>query len=331
MPKVSIIIPIFNAEFYLQKCVESCVKQTLSDIEIILIDDKSVDSSLKIAQKFALQDSRIRVIAHLQNLGTFLARKSGIKEAKGEFILFLDADDFLSLNACEILYKKAIENNADMVHFDVIPVILDTSNSPTPTHKFTSKPKTQTQILQKSEILRQIFICDFKCGYLIVCGKLFATNLVKHALNKMSFIDCHLIASEDSALFLPLCALAKKSIGTKEASYFYTQNPASLLKSNARGVIFKQISDRAFLRDKLPLLKKDKELSQNQYFQKSLQNCCDLMDYFICYSSRFLDKNDAKTRFPYIKYSLLSFKYVFRWQIAIKLAIFLLSLGKKTL
>lgn len=324
MPKISIIIPVFNAESFLSQCVESLIKQTLNDIEIILIDDKSTDLSLEIMQKFALCDSRIRIIMHEKNLGTFLARKSGIKEAKGEFIIFVDADDTLSLNACEILYKKAIESNADMVHFNVV-------FAPPQSHIVT-KPKIYTQTLQDDEILGEIFVRDFKQSFLTLWMRLYSTHLVKAAISKLDFIDSHLTSSEDSALFLPLCALAKKSIGTNEAIYFYTQNPNSLLKSKNPHIIFKQIADRAFLRDKLPILKQDKDLAQNKYFKKSLQNCCDLMDYFICYSSRFLSKNDARTCVsPYIKYSILSFKYVARWQIAVKLVIFCLTFGRKKL
>lgn len=323
MPKVSIIIPIFNAESFLHKSVESCLNQTLSDIEIILVDDKSTDSSLQIARDFATLDSRICVIAHTSNQGTFLARKSGIEKAVGEFVLFLDADDWIDLNACEILHRKAVKSGADIVHFSV---------KFNPPSTIATKPKIFLSQLENDEILGEIFIKHFKKSYLVVATRLFRTNLVKTAIKKLDFIDCHLASSEDTALFLPLCALAKKSVGISEVAYFYTQNPASLLKSKSPSVIFKQNADRAFLRDNLVRLQNDKDLSQNRYFSQSLQNCRDLMDYFICFSSRFLSTQDAKTCIsPYIKYSILSFKFILRWQIAVKLAIFILTLGKKRL
>lgn len=321
MPKVSVIIPFFNAQDFLARSVKSCLAQSLKDIEIILVDDKSVDLSLQIAQDLARSDSRIRIIPHARNLGTFLARKSGVDSAKGEFVLFLDADDFLSQNALEILHKCALENGADMVHCKILPL---------PSKKFASKPKLQTQILRNDEILRQIFVRDFKRGYLVVCGKLFSTKLVRRALDKLKFINRHLVASEDSALFLPICALAKKSVGAGEASYFYTQNPASLLQSTKSKKIFTQIENRKFLRENLPRLLEDSELAGNPHFKQSLQNTLNLMDYFICYTARFLPAS-ARDFAPYIKYSLLSFKYVARWQIAVKLAIFLLTFGAKKL
>ena len=320
MPKVSVIIPVLNCAQYLQRCVKSCTAQTLSDIEIILVDDKSADNSLQIAQDLARNDSRIRIIPHTRNLGTFLSRKNGVDSAKGEFLLFLDADDFLSLNALDSAYQKALENHADMVHCKILPL---------PSKKFTSKPKIQTQILQNDEILRQIFVCDFRKGYLVVCGKLFSTKLIRRALDKLDFINCHLVASEDTALFLPICALAKKSVCVSDASYFYTQNPTSLLKSTKSEKILAQIENRKFLKENLPRLLKDSELSRNPYFKQSLQNTLNLMDYFICYTARFLP---ASADFaPYIKYSILSFKYIPRWQIAVKLAIFLLTFGRKKL
>lgn len=321
MPKVSIIIPFFNAQDFLASSVESCLAQSLKDIEIILVDDKSTDLSLQIAQDLARSDSRIRIIPHARNLGTFLARKSGVDSAKGEFLLFLDADDFLSPNALEILHQYALENGADMVHCKILPL---------PFKKFASKPKLHAQILRNDEILRQIFVRDFKRGYLVVCGKLFSTNLVRRALDKLKFINRHLVASEDSALFLPICVLAKKSVGAGEASYFYTQNPASLLQSTKSKKIFTQIENRKFLRENLPRLLEDSELAGNPHFKQSLQNTLNLMDYFICYTARFLPAS-AQDSAPYIKYSLLSFKYVARWQIAVKLAIFLLTFGAKKL
>ncbi|MGX3009953.1 glycosyltransferase family 2 protein [Helicobacter sp. 23-1044] len=321
MPKVSVIIPAFNAQKHLHTCLKSCISQNLREIEIILVDDKSKDATLQIAQNFAKNDARIKIISHSRNLGTFLARKSGALKARGEFITFLDADDFLSENALDSAYKKARENSADMVHFGISLV---------PSPKFASLPKLQTQMLENDEILGQIFVKDFKCGFLIACGKLYSANLVCRAFGKLNFINRHLVASEDSALFLVLCALAKKSISAESALYFYTQNPLSLLKSDENSAILKQVENREFLRDNLPILAQDTELAGNIYFGKALKNLQNLMDYFICYSKRFLPQSVGDSA-PYIKYSLQSFRFVARWQIAVKLAIYVLSFGKKRL
>lgn len=108
-PKVSIIIPIYNAAPYLKECLSSVVKQTLKDIEIICIDDASTDSSLKIIYDFADRDERIRVIVHSENKHQGGARNSGLSLAKGKYIWFIDADDYIDLDAIEILYNKIEE------------------------------------------------------------------------------------------------------------------------------------------------------------------------------------------------------------------------------
>ncbi len=102
-----IIIPTYNAESYIARCLESCINQTFSDIEILVVDDCGSDDSIKIAQSYADRDSRIRIIQNPHNLGLFAARISGEKEARGAYILPLDADDYISPFTCKTLYRKA--------------------------------------------------------------------------------------------------------------------------------------------------------------------------------------------------------------------------------
>ena len=90
--KISIIVPIYNAEKYLARCIESILRQTYSDLEIILVDDGSVDDSADICDTFAFQDERILVF-HQANGGVSVARNLGLKKATGDFVMFVDADD----------------------------------------------------------------------------------------------------------------------------------------------------------------------------------------------------------------------------------------------
>lgn len=115
MPKISAIVPIYNVEKYLDRCVKSLINQTLKDIEIILVDDGSPDKCPVICDKYAEQDSRIRVI-HKENGGLGYARNSGLEISTGEYIYFIDSDDYISENAFEELYKVAIENQADVCY-----------------------------------------------------------------------------------------------------------------------------------------------------------------------------------------------------------------------
>ena len=106
MVKVSIVVPIYNTENYVERCLDSLLKQTLTDIEIICVNDASTDASLTVVEKKANNDRRIKIINHKHNFGTGQARKHGVEVANGEYILFVDSDDSLKSNACEELYKK---------------------------------------------------------------------------------------------------------------------------------------------------------------------------------------------------------------------------------
>lgn len=116
--KVSIIIPIYNARQYLEKCLDSVINQTLKDIEIILIDDGSTDSSLKICQEYAQKDNRITILAQ-KNQGAGAARNKGLKLAHGQYLSFLDADDIFDSNMLELMYKTAESQKTDIVICDV--------------------------------------------------------------------------------------------------------------------------------------------------------------------------------------------------------------------
>lgn len=116
MPKVSIVIPIYNVEKYLDQCVRSAINQTLQDIEIILVDDESPDGCPQMCDKYAKQDSRIKVI-HKKNGGLGFARNSGLEVATGEYVTFLDSDDFVDLFTYEHLYNIAITNNLDALYY----------------------------------------------------------------------------------------------------------------------------------------------------------------------------------------------------------------------
>lgn len=116
-PKISISIPIYNVAQYLRKCLETIINQTLKDIEIILVDDGSTDSSGQICDEYAKKDSRIIVI-HKENGGLASARQAAIDIAKGSFFCACDADDWAELDMYEQLYNKAVETGADIVMCD---------------------------------------------------------------------------------------------------------------------------------------------------------------------------------------------------------------------
>lgn len=117
---ISVIIPVYNVEDYLHVCINSVLKQTCQDFEIICIDDASTDSSLEILEYFSQKDSRIKIIKNEFNQGPGYSRNCGLNVANGKYVFFIDGDDWIDFNTFEILIKKADENNLDLLFFNEI-------------------------------------------------------------------------------------------------------------------------------------------------------------------------------------------------------------------
>lgn len=119
MVKVSIIVAVFNAERTLERCIGSLVQQSLKDIEIILVDDGSTDASGSICDTYAERDIRIHAF-HKANEGVSRTRQFGLEKAQGDYIIYLDSDDYVAPTMYEKLYNKAVEDNADIVNCDIL-------------------------------------------------------------------------------------------------------------------------------------------------------------------------------------------------------------------
>lgn len=149
MPKVSIIVPIYNKEHYLEKSINSLLDQTLIDFEVILVNDGSVDNSLDICKKFASQDKRIKVIDQ-KNGGVSVARNTGLETAKGDYIAFLDPDDWVEQNMYSSMYNNCVETGSEICICnyykdsgeEILPVTMNLTN----------------HILNKNEIINEIIL-----------------------------------------------------------------------------------------------------------------------------------------------------------------------------
>jgi glycosyltransferase involved in cell wall biosynthesis len=114
--KISVIIPVFNTEKYLRRCLDSVLAQTFPDFELILVDDRSTDTSTEICEEYAKKDRRIKVIHNAQNKGCPQARKTGLDAASGDYIQFIDSDDWIEPDMLELMYSKAVSDDLDMVY-----------------------------------------------------------------------------------------------------------------------------------------------------------------------------------------------------------------------
>lgn len=129
IPAVSVVIPVYNVEQFLCECVDSVLAQTMQDFEIILVDDGATDRSGQLCDAYAAKDSRIRVI-HQPNGGLSAARNTGLDAATGEYVYFLDSDDYIAPHSLALLLSKSAESHADVVFFDARVFFTDCEPDP---------------------------------------------------------------------------------------------------------------------------------------------------------------------------------------------------------
>ncbi len=234
-PKVSIIVPVYNVEKYLERCVDSLKNQTLNDIEIILVDDSSTDSSLKICENLAKEDSRIKVISK-ENEGAGIARNAALKIAKGKYIGFVDSDDFVSEDMYKTLYQKAEEYNSDLVMSGVIFVDGNMfSQDGDCTEKNYFETDTHFESSKELKELRMGIIGalphdaeDSKYS-MSIWKNLFRHEIIKE--NNLKFESEREMLSEDALFMVDFISHIKKATGINGAFYNYFRNPQSISKS----------------------------------------------------------------------------------------------------
>lgn len=189
MVKVSIIVPVYNTAKYLSMCIESLINQTLKDIEIILINDGSTDESESIIKKY--KDKRIKYISK-KNEGIGKTRNLGIEESNGEYLAFIDSDDYIEPNFCEVMYNKAIKDECDIVICDYYKDI----NERLEEVKFASFK--DTNLKENPEIINLINLGP--------CNKIYKKDLFKNQKNR--FVEN--LKYEDAPFVCRLLLSAKK-------------------------------------------------------------------------------------------------------------------------
>lgn len=217
---VSIIVPVYNVENHLEKCIASILNQTLNAIEIIAINDGSTDKSLSILEGLSQKDDRLKVI-NQENQGVSAARNKGLSLAQGEYIGFVDADDYIEAQMYEKLYECANQYNCDVI---VANVLDETSESRTVSLKFeTGKVEIPDQ--QMDEFLKEHF---FKFGH-AVWHKLFRRQLIEQ--HQLKFHSYEEVSSEDMLFNLSVLACAESIYYLNEPLYHYVIHENSLTKS----------------------------------------------------------------------------------------------------
>lgn len=178
MPLVSIIVPVYGVERYLENCIKSILSQTYSDFEVILVDDCSPDSCPEICDKEALKDDRIRVIHKKVNEGLGFARNTGLENAKGEYVLFLDSDDYIESTLLENAVG-ALEDTTDMVIFGINRVFEDKDGNITKTEKLIPEEMKGSTPKDAADIFRML---NVKKAFPFAWNKLYRRGFIeKHS------------------------------------------------------------------------------------------------------------------------------------------------------
>lgn len=242
MVKVSIIVPFFNTEKYIEKCLNSLVNQTLSDIEIICVNDGSTDNSMITVRRFALKDSRIKIIEQ-QNLKQGAARNNGMKIAQGEYIGFVDSDDWVDLDYFERLYNAAKKYDSDIALATNIRVGKRKSKK----RLNITEEKVVSGLQDKFDICQQ---WKNECP----TNKIYRHSMLK--ANKIVWPEnCY---CEDKLYTVQAVYYANSVVTVPNVNYYYFRNPNSTVNSKAKKH-FKQLIDHknnarrsvlAFLKEK---------------------------------------------------------------------------------
>ncbi len=217
MPKVSVIIPVYNVEKYLRQCLDSVINQTLQDIEIICINDGSTDGSAAILEEYANKDNRIKIITQ-ENQGLSIARNNGMKIATGEYIAFVDSDDYIVIDSIENMYNNAIKTEAHIVVAKSFAFAEDNSEK---TKKRTIK---KNRYLNKNEFHGIYNVTMDNYSYIIsdcpcvAWSKLFSRKFLQD--NNLKFIDKN-IFHEDNGFWIKVCACFPKIMFITDLAVMY--------------------------------------------------------------------------------------------------------------
>ncbi|WP_407377218.1 glycosyltransferase family 2 protein [Methanobrevibacter sp.] len=224
MVKISVIVPVYNVEKYLSECMDSLVNQTFEDIEIICVNDGSTDTSPEILENYAKEDRRIKIISQ-ENQGLGAARNRGIKHSNGDYLFFIDSDDFLELNTLKLLYDNAVSNDSDIVFYRL--------------YKYLDGEKINFPMYRFNKIFKDVDFDHFTFDY---------HNIKTHVLNggynsvvklyKKAFLDRYDdfyftegIAFEDVLFHVKVMLRAKRISHVPQQLYYYRINENSIMNT----------------------------------------------------------------------------------------------------
>lgn len=219
--KVSVIVPVYNTEKYLKRCLNSIINQSLKEIEIIVVNDCSPDNSLKIIEEYIRKDERIILINKNKNEGLTSARNSGLEISSGEYILHIDSDDWIEQDYLKNMYEIAKQSNSDMVIADFY---FDYEKGKI-FYQVDQYGETGT-ILEKKKVIENLIFNEGK-SFPSIWNKLVKRNI--YIENNIRF-PMNVSIGEDLATIIPLMYFSNKIIKLNSAYVHYIQNSNSMTK-----------------------------------------------------------------------------------------------------
>lgn len=229
MPKVSIIVPIYNVENYLDRCMQSLLNQTLKDIEIIMVDDGSPDNCPRLCDEYAKKDSRIKVV-HKENAGLGYARNTGLDVATGEYVAFVDSDDYVSIDMYKTLYNYASDKNIDVIYCGFrkefnINHYLDISECKTYEEYIGESIKSIIpDFVASPPYEKKEYVHDMSVWHSIYRREIIISNRIR-------FMSERDYVSEDIPFQIDFLTCCKKIAFIPNILYYYCYNQGSLTKS----------------------------------------------------------------------------------------------------
>lgn len=227
MPKFSIILPVYNVENYIRECLDSLTNQTFSDFEAICINDGSTDNSLEVLNEYANKDYRFKVISQ-ENQGQGVARNYAINIATGDYLLFVDPDDYIDLNTLELINNQFQQADVDIVHFDYYRFQDGTVQNKKMTSFYKEARKRlrfkveNGMVYNWNEIKNRDILSIIMAGYRAYSLKFIKDNKIQFAPNRYG---------EDNIFVISATLLAKRILYLEKALYYYRQRAGSAVNS----------------------------------------------------------------------------------------------------
>lgn len=285
--KISIIVPIYNVEKYIKRCLNSLINQTFKQIEILIIDDKSTDKSLIISKEYAKIDNRIKIIENDKNIGAGLSRNKGLKLAKGKFIAFVDSDDFIDLDFYEKLYNKITETNSDICYANFISY----ENEDNKIIK-NAIPNDTNLILDTNCILHNMFEIEQNQPFYIksiIWKALYKKDIIEK--NNIKFVSERKYLAEDLLFNFDYLKNSKKASFCENTHYYHCINDSSITRSDE---YYKDLLNKnKNLHD--ILIKKANKYKEIEYIKKSIENI------FVIYLRILIKQEVYNNKYSYLK------------------------------